>query len=756
MDRFAAMVILLGMLVTMVLILVSLFAVAPIVCSCIASLLYSLYLFIAYEESGVHHAQEFENRFWTMFAILLATALFFASDSPLGTCVGVHHPWLGLCGVVLAGYAMHLWDRCWHRHIMLHSQSRHDHLLASGVVHFSSSSANSSSSRQREEQARLMESFVTSENSSSNNADPSLSPSPSSSSSSRHDPSSSSTSSSSSPAHVVLTSTSTSLEQLNHQWGIPMQDYIQRINDCLNEIDQLLIPSTINNFINHRFVLQKEREIINVFHTVANWGQQQQAQQTKTRSNSQRNLANDGSGHDDDDDAPALVSETTPQQQQHGKIQEEMVYSPEAATCALNYLVRHVKLGLCFYKIKDHRNFNGKNRTELCHLLAVERLDMLNVVSRVILLHSLQLLKLRANPQAEYWVRNIILHTHEDDLSNLKTLTDGRGDYFCMNKLIFEEIRSETTRQDILRHIRKEAALQLKQQQDHAMLALQQRQQQQQQQQRQDSSCSLSSSSSSSLRRRRRGAQSQQHFSNISHRNAVVQQPAQHQYQYQQQHQRRKVLSDVDDTLYCSGGMYPAGVDKRFARKTVYPGVLAFYRELDVGTRGPPEWRPDGTMVGNLVFLSARPHVYKDLSEKANYRKFEKLMKVNKPSGSSSSSNSSPSGNNSSSSTSGSGGGGNTSPRVVVDDGRKGMHTMPSLLPGDLVSGSHYIVTNDFEPLARKKFDNFRRYVSIYPEFRHVFVCDNGQGDVRAGEWHPPHIFFVIAVASCAYKIPAD
>lgn len=35
---------------------------------------------------------------------------------------------------------------------------------------------------------------------------------------------------------------------------------------------------------------------------------------------------------------------------------------------------------------------------------------------------------------------------------------------------------------------------------------------------------------------------------------------------------------------------------------------------------------------------------------------------------------------------------------------------------------------------AQKKFDNFRKYVAIYPEFKHVFICDNGQGDVRAAE----------------------
>ena len=59
---------------------------------------------------------------------------------------------------------------------------------------------------------------------------------------------------------------------------------------------------------------------------------------------------------------------------------------------------------------------------------------------------------------------------------------------------------------------------------------------------------------------------------------------------------------------------------------------------------------------------------------------------------------------------------------------------MPSLLAGDIASGTEYMMTNDMEPLALKKFDNFKRYVSIYPEYRHVFVCDNGQGDVRAGE----------------------
>lgn len=391
------------------LLVLALFAVAPITTSCVTSLLYSLYLFIAYEESGVHHAQEHENRFWTVFAVLLSTALFFAVDSPLA--FGLWSPSLGFLGVLVSGYAMHLWDRHLHRLAI----SRQTSLRRT-------STANSSLVRLRD-------------------------------------------------------------------LGIPVEEHLQRINECLKDIDQLLIPSTINNFINQRFMMQKEREIITIFE--------------------------------------------------------------ECDARALNHLIGHVQLALLFYKIKDHRNFNGKHRTELINLLAVERLSILTVISRVIVLHSLQLLKLRANPRAEYWVRNILLKTHQDDLSDLKTMTDAKGDYFSMNKLIYDDIRSESVRQDILNHLRREAAVQ------------------------------------------------QTHLQMGSRR--LIRQRTTIQW--------RKVLSDVDDTLYCSGGMYPAGIDKNYPKKAVYPGVLAFYRELDLGTQGPEEWQED--RVGNLVFLSARPHVYK-------------------------------------------------------------------------------------------------------------------------------------------------
>ena len=93
--------------------ILALFAIAPVCCSCLLSLIYTLYLFVAYEESGVHHAQEYENRFWTILALLASTAIFFAQDSPIA--IGRYSPSIGFFGVLLSSYAMHLYDRYVHR-----------------------------------------------------------------------------------------------------------------------------------------------------------------------------------------------------------------------------------------------------------------------------------------------------------------------------------------------------------------------------------------------------------------------------------------------------------------------------------------------------------------------------------------------------------------------------------------------------------------------------------------------------------------
>ncbi|KAL4140055.1 hypothetical protein PRNP1_015287 [Phytophthora ramorum] len=298
----------------------------------------------------------------------------------------------------------------------------------------------------------------------------------------------------------------------------------------------------------------------------------------------------------------------------------------------LNYILNHIRLALLFYKVKDHSKVReDQSRTLILDLLCTTRLADLSVMSRALLLDALMVMKISAHPMAEKWVRNIILKTQGDDLSNLKTYTDAKGDFHSIHKLVFNDIRDPTIRADILSHIQREARVQIA----HMRLGT-----------------------------KRGRSRKQQAW--------------------------RKVLSDVDDTLYSSGGRYPAGLDTRYPRHTLYPGVLPFYRELDMGTVGPDDWADE--RVGNLVFLSARPHVYKDVSEKKSYTKFAALHE------------------------------------------KMGMHTLPTMLAGNLTSGRAFMWQGDLEPMAQKKFDNFCEFYQLYPEFKHVFVGDNGQGDVRAAE----------------------
>ncbi|KAI9982822.1 hypothetical protein PInf_006612 [Phytophthora infestans] len=348
------------------------------------------------------------------------------------------------------------------------------------------------------------------------------------------------------------------------------EDKTQLVMGCVSRIDRHYLPSTINSFINYAEVKRRELKIFRI-------------------------LAG-------------------------------------AAKDELNYILNHTQLALLFYKVKDHSSVReDQSRTLILDLLCTTRLADLSTMSRALLLDALMVMKISAHPMAEKWVRNIILKTQGDDLSNLKALTDAKGDFHSMHKLVFNDIRDLAIRADVLSHIQREASVQIA----HMRLGT------------------------------KRGRS-------------------------RKLHAWRKVLSDVDDTLYSSGGRYPAGLDTRYPRHTLYPGVLPFYRELDMGTVGPDEWTED--RVGNLVFLSARPHVYKDVSEKKSYAKFAALYE------------------------------------------KMGMHTLPTMLAGNLTSGRAFMWQGDLEPMAQKKFDNFSEFYQLYPEFKHVFVGDNGQGDVRAAE----------------------
>ena len=128
-----------------------------------------------------------------------------------------------------------------------------------------------------------------------------------------------------------------------------------------------------------------------------------------------------------------------------------------------------------------------------------------------------------------------------------------------------------------------------------------------------------------------------------------------------------KVLSDIDDTFYENLK------DKRFPNKTVYPGVRAFYAELDRGA-GAQAGRQ-----GDLAFVTARPN--------------DRLGAVE------------------------------TLTRKMLRD--KGVEA--TVLSGDLPSNLSH------ELIAQKKFENFSQYRALYPEYGFSFLGDSGQGDVLFG-----------------------
>lgn len=126
-----------------------------------------------------------------------------------------------------------------------------------------------------------------------------------------------------------------------------------------------------------------------------------------------------------------------------------------------------------------------------------------------------------------------------------------------------------------------------------------------------------------------------------------------------------KPLSDIDDTFYLSHN------DTRYPDNTVYPGVLAFYDELD---RGNSESKPDP--LGDLTFLTARPDEPSGTLKERTHR----MLRAN------------------------------------------GVKEASVLLGsvGGLI---------DNESMARKKMENFQEYLKIYPEYSYAFAGDSGQGD---------------------------
>ncbi|HEX8819063.1 MAG TPA: phosphatase domain-containing protein [Archangium sp.] len=130
-----------------------------------------------------------------------------------------------------------------------------------------------------------------------------------------------------------------------------------------------------------------------------------------------------------------------------------------------------------------------------------------------------------------------------------------------------------------------------------------------------------------------------------------------------------KVLSDIDDTFLANWK------DTRYPRKTIYPGVLQFYRELDRG----PGLIPGRE--GDLTFISARPQ----------------------------------------------------DPLGLIEDRTLATLREHGVSSAVMLSGAFTHLLGNAR-IAAMKFENFSRYIQLYPEYGFVFTGDSGQGDVVFGE----------------------
>eukprot|EP00397_Hematodinium_sp_SG-2012_P001855 GEMP01001860.1.p1 GENE.GEMP01001860.1~~GEMP01001860.1.p1 ORF type:complete len:864 (+),score=126.58 GEMP01001860.1:112-2703(+) len=346
---------------------------------------------------------------------------------------------------------------------------------------------------------------------------------------------------------------------------------------------------------------------------------------------------------------------------------------PATETITLNCLILICKLETLLLKIRDRGGRNS--RSMLIDLLCIERVDELDVRSRALVLHAIMSNRLSCAPLAEEAIKNVILKTHGDDLSILKSMTDAKGSVHSFYKLVFEDV-SENTREAILAHCHREATLQV------AMRSLTQN----------------------------------KHFYHLISKNQDI--PIELEYCFaaenvaytgkQTKHAWRKILTDMDDTLLCSGGWYPAGIDTRYPRNVLYPGVTTFLHALEetlVEAKRVREWWMQPSTAANrvslkldeaqeisdethLVGLSARPHIPGDHVEARVFSEFERMQKEH------------------------------------------GLRSMPTLLTGAIDTGGAFMFTGELEYLGERKFEKFCQYLTLYPEFVFIFIGDNGQADL--------------------------
>lgn len=155
-----------------------------------------------------------------------------------------------------------------------------------------------------------------------------------------------------------------------------------------------------------------------------------------------------------------------------------------------------------------------------------------------------------------------------------------------------------------------------------------------------------------------------------------------------------KVLTDVDDTMFANL------IERRYPKKTLYPGVLEFYDSL---RKEPFEANPVP-----ITTLSARPN---PIAGKLEERSLTSLVSFTggrlRPSGLSG---------------------------ALISSIRGTLQTTLRADQEHLDLLCNFIPHGQEDEIGRVKFSNFINFAEVYPEYRFVFVGDAGQADALTAQ----------------------
>jgi len=153
-----------------------------------------------------------------------------------------------------------------------------------------------------------------------------------------------------------------------------------------------------------------------------------------------------------------------------------------------------------------------------------------------------------------------------------------------------------------------------------------------------------------------------------------------------------QILSDVDDTLLAGP---PGGIDPNFPRAKLYPGVKKFHEIINDKV---------------LTFLTARPDFVEDKSRSNLNRLLSR--KVNVLSGNITDLV-------------------KTISRIVLGEIENLLSTIKNWFKDKQIEYNADRMDR-FWNFAITKYENFRKFHQIYPEFEFIFIGDNQQGDIEA------------------------